>query len=479
MTMSPLPFWRRPSVWLLLQAVVLFALAVLWWQPETRWYSPDSYEYSGVLSRGPAAALSSRRTLGYPLLVEAAERLPGGLESIPYLHLALYLGAVVWFGCAAGSYLGSEAAGAIAATPLFWARLPRAHAPDLLADVPAAAFALATVACLLLALARPANRLAWAGVGLGTFLTYQVRPAYLFLVALVPLLGLALTWLDRRRAEPSPTEPPVAQNEAPWRRAAALCALTVVPFLLFCTLRWAVTGHFGLVSFGGINLIGIAGSMLTPEVVPRLPEATRPLARAILERRQVKRMRLEEGYDYQRWVSIYNRNVSGMALRAARKLPELAGLGTRSFWVEANRQLTALSWALIRLHPGLYARWVRDSMVAALLRMTESTALRLSAVALALSVAAAAWRRARDRRRSAAGPWTLRSWRWASPGTGLVLAAVAYAVASIALTVLVEPPIDRYVFAAELLLPSGLLALAAEPWRRASAGASPAPVPAP
>jgi hypothetical protein len=57
---------------------------------------------------------------------------------------------------------------------------------------------------------------------------------------------------------------------------------------------------------------------------------------------------------------------------------------------------------------------------------------------------------------------------------GLLLAGLVYAALASLVVALVEWPLDRYVFAAELLLPSGLAALAADLWRRA-----PGPVPAP
>ncbi len=453
-----LSVWRSPAFWLLGQAVVLFLLAATLWRPETRRYSPDSFEYTTLLtSRGTATALlASRRTLGYPVLLEVARRLPGGLESIPYFHLALYLGAVVGFGLAAGAYLGSAVRGAIAASPLFYARLVYDHAPDLLADVPAAALALATLALLLWLVVRPRSAALWLGVGLATFFTYQVRPAYLFLVPLVPAVGFLLTWLaDQRRGWRSVLRRP----------AAGLAVLTLAPFLLFSTLRWAATGHFGLVSFGGMNLIGIASSMLTPKVVPKLPEATRPLAGAILQRRLLKEMEVRLVYDYEQWVERYNRNISGMAIKAAARMPALSKLNRRQLWVEINRRSTELAFALIRQYPTLYARWLRDALVSAFARMAEGTAVRLAALAAAGSWALAALARRRDR---ALSPVSSAGRHHVGLGValGLALAAVAYAAASIFLVVLVEPPIDRYVFAAELLLPSGFLALALALWPR-------------
>ena len=64
-----------------------------------------------------------------------------------------------------------------------------------------------------------------------------------------------------------------------------LCSIAIVPFLLFCFLRWVVVGHFGLVSFGGMNIIGIAGQFLTEDMIPKLPETVQPLAVRVLATR--------------------------------------------------------------------------------------------------------------------------------------------------------------------------------------------------
>src|SRR5260370_19503956 len=65
-----------------------------------------------------------------------------------------------------------------------------------------------------------------------------------------------------------------------------LVAVSTVPFLGFCTYRWAKTGHFGLTSFGGFTAIGVVGQFLTEDLVPDLPEEVRPLALKALERRE-------------------------------------------------------------------------------------------------------------------------------------------------------------------------------------------------
>jgi hypothetical protein len=144
----------------------------------------------------------------------------------------------------------------------------------LLSDALGSSLAILTVGTLLLAVGRPRAWWAWAGLTVSLFLTYQTRPAYVCLLPLVPLLGLLLLGLVAPR--------PAWARRWKWV-AGGLVAVAAVPFLAFCTLRWALVGDFGLVSFGGHSLAGIAGPLLTEDLVPRLPEDVRPLAAHVLE----------------------------------------------------------------------------------------------------------------------------------------------------------------------------------------------------
>lgn len=463
--------WREPRFWLVLQAVGVFAFTVARTDLETVAYR-DSRGYVKVLERETLAQkLSHRRTPGYPLFLKAVEALPGGLARLPLVQLALYLGSVVAFGLAAGAYLESGWKALLVATPLFYVRLLPPFTAAMLADLPAASFALVAVAGLLAAAARPAKRshrvLAWTAVGLGTFTAYQLRPAYLFLLPLAPLLGIVLFWLaGRRPAAASEAEQPAATRPSTWRLSARftglLAVIVLAPFLAWSAFRWAVTGHFGLVSFGGINLMGITGSMLTPEVVPRLPEEHRPLAQAMIDRRREVGYEIAPAYDFREWRRLYNANIFYIGMKAARALPGRQRGEVGGLWVDANRRFTGLSWALIRLQPGLYARWLRDATGVFVERMAASVMARVAALLLAVSVVAAALARALGRRLP---KWAPRAGLPGPRGIGVALVSLAYAATATLLVVLVESPIDRYVFAAELLVPSGLVALGLDLWR--------------
>ena len=77
---------------------------------------------------------------------------------------------------------------------------------------------------------------------------YHIRPSYLFLVPLVPGLGLVLS----RIGDPACSW---ARRGIFRRRLRRPCC---VPLLGYCAARYFITGHFGLVSFAGYNLAGLA-----------------------------------------------------------------------------------------------------------------------------------------------------------------------------------------------------------------------------
>src|SRR5262249_499252 len=118
------------------------------------------------------------------------------------------------------------------------------YVPFVMTDGLSSSLAIATVAMLLVLIGRPRSAFPWIGLPLSLLLIYQVRPAYLFLIPLLPVLGLIILALVVSRQD--------------WVRlykrvGLGLVAVGILPLLAFCTFRWAVVGHFGLVSFAGHN----------------------------------------------------------------------------------------------------------------------------------------------------------------------------------------------------------------------------------
>ncbi|MGL5138837.1 MAG: hypothetical protein ACRC7G_13835, partial [Beijerinckiaceae bacterium] len=114
-------------------------------------------------------------------------------------------------------------------------------------------------------------RLFWplaCGVALAVGESYTLRPIALPAILLLPLLYGLL----QHRIEPR------------WRpaRIGALVLLLAIPVLGQSVYRWQKVGDFGLVSFSGFGISGMAAQILTPEILPRLDTEHQPAATIIL-----------------------------------------------------------------------------------------------------------------------------------------------------------------------------------------------------
>lgn len=455
--------WRSAWFWIAVMAIAIFVARV--GAPGFgSVVAPDTQGYLWKFERHALATiLELKRTPGYPIFLEVVRRLAGDHSLVAHAQLAVFLAAAVGFGAAVQASSGSRLTALAAAVPLLFARMIPMQATRIMSDMLAAGAAVATLALLLVVVARPASKSAWAGLGLALFYTYQVRPACLFLIVLVPLLGLVLTLLRDRG---------VSWRAALRRPFTGLCLLSLVPFLLWCGLRWAVVGHFGLVSFGGANLIGITASMVTPQAVPTLPAEYRRFARKLLKWRQHENLQpLEPGYSYARWCYEYNTNAHFVAPRALRDSESLAPRETPPPWVKVNRFYTRFSLAMIRARPDLYRRWLADGCRYTYDLLAKDRLQRGSAIALLVSFLLWGLVRlgsmllrpvepGRGRGEPSGGP-APRSPR-VSPAIQLLVMAVAFFLASQVLVMLVEVPQDRYTFLSALFLPGAFLALAVE-----------------
>ncbi|HEX4954570.1 MAG TPA: hypothetical protein VF017_14355 [Thermoanaerobaculia bacterium] len=418
-----------------------------------------------LLSRQPVglAHLAAIRTPGYPLLLKGTRAVCADLSCLPEVQLLLH-GLACLALCAGLLAVGLSPAAALAASVLVTtAPLAGTFIPWVMSDLPGASLGVLAVAALLACLARPCGW-TWSALALALALTWLTRPAYLFLVPLLPLAGL---WHAL-----------VRDGLPAWRRTLRRTLLPLglascLPLLLWCTLRFALLGSFAPVSFTGFNLIGLTASWLTEPVVARLPPEPRELAGIILAERQTRGMApVDATTPYAQWRAQFDTNVWGLSAEAARELGrrELAKRHqprrvTLLREVEADHRLTGLSLALIRDQPGLYARWLRSGWHLALGRLRSAHLGSWPTRLLLLGALALIARDLLARRRGAASaplgerrpllPW---------PSLGFLALALAYCFVSLALTLALEPPQIRYLDAASILLPGALLAAAIEVW---------------
>ncbi len=275
----------RAWFWLVFQAALL--LVLLWRCDRFRLYPIDADWYVGVATGtdwlSPRDVLSHYRTCGYPLFLRAVLLISPTLSGLPLCHLAVRLLAVFAFYAGlrqiqATSWLALAMASVLLySNVVIFAHEDRLLISEVLTDSLGESLTILSVAMLLMVVSRPNSPLRWLGLGLSLFLTYQTRPAAQFLVVLLPVLGLPLL-----RLVSAPVE--WAQR---WRRFALISiSVCLLPFLAWCALRLAVVGHFGLVSFTGHAMIGIAGQFLTEDMVSGFPEDVQPFVLAVLKKRE-------------------------------------------------------------------------------------------------------------------------------------------------------------------------------------------------
>ena len=338
---------RRPRFWLVSQmAAIVVASGLLGLL--NRQFQPDSASYIAVSNMPLREALCSQRTLGYPLLLKAVTLASPNYALLPWVHLAMLFLATFLLDAAMRRFGASPwQALAVASGAMFGAIQQSWWIPAILTDLPALALAITCIGFLLWTVAEPRQPAVWCGLILSLAATYQVRPAYLFLIPLVPCLGIVLVYLHRKE-----TGTPFQ-----WKCLfLALVAASTVPYASYCLLRLLIVGHFGLVSFGGYTASGLAVELLDATVIENeLSEHFRPLARVIIERRQhagVKpAFRGGLSLDMRQWETNYCINVYKIAIPAASQI-------YGDDLTLQNQELAAFSKEIIRLHKMKYLLWI-------------------------------------------------------------------------------------------------------------------------
>jgi hypothetical protein len=473
-------FWTRPWFWLALQAALLFAAACRHDEMAPEGHNEGQrlfYAYNdGYLKNSLASELSGRsfvdsltsnRTIGLPLFLKCVRTFSPSFSAWPLWYLSVRVLAVFIF-CLGLRALGVSAwlAAALSSTLFysdlsFWSRwFYQFVGPDGVAE----SLAILTVGMLLCLVSRPRNPLAWLGLTVSLFVTYQTHPSYLFLLGLVPLLGVVLLGLVSAHAD--------------WIRyrlrvGLGLLAAGVLPYLGWCTLRLALVGHFGLVSFAGYTSVYVPGVWLSDDVVPDLPEDLRPLALAVLrDRAQLtdwqpprdKEGRFHFSVDFVAdekrltaitWPSADLFAENAMKLYGGRG--DTANEGYGQDWVAVDRKLAAMTVALIKARPSYYADWLvaafRAAMYSGLITPLLKYLVRL------LIVLVAVWHIVYVSQRLRLGPARLGerirasgNYYWAL--NVMMLLAISFALARIVQVILVTCPSERYISPAGVFLPT-------------------------
>ncbi len=263
---------KHPAFFLIVQAACLVVLYVT--LGGGLHHHPDSGSCLNYKFDGLAEMLSQIRTPGYPLFLRLVRVVSPDFNLLPLIQIVLsFLSAFFFYGALRIYGLPQWMAFA-SVTPLFYHRLTWQFGSYILTDSPGSALALLSVGFLFIVVTRSRSVLAWVGIVLSVFITWQVRPAYLFLVPLLPVLAVLLIRL--RDASPN-------RSSHAKKVCLGVVAVTFLPVMAYCGLRLVTVGHFGVASVEGHNLTGIATQFLTRDMVKEFDEDLRPLALSIIE----------------------------------------------------------------------------------------------------------------------------------------------------------------------------------------------------
>lgn len=472
--MRALGLLRSPLVWLFATTAGIFVHLEKAGLLEPK-RSPDTVTYE-LLATGaaPAEILSGIRTFGYPLFLRLMELFEVSADQIPAVHAGAYFLAVHFFWFATRAYTGSSWLALAAALPLAWTGLLR-YVPYIQPDLLAPTLVIVAISLLLLLATRPRSPWIWSGLTVVTFAAYQAKPVFVFLVALIPLMGPVLR---------------ACWGASDWRSMRAwtigLVAATVLPFVLYGSIRFSMVGKFGLVPLGGYEMIGIAGSFLDEELIYELPHEFRSSASRILAARNKRGYRpYRLGSDTVKWHLQYGQNQWWIAEpivrpivveeRAARGLGddaegfgsdramlakwEAVGAGPQSGLVllALNDRLSQIAWAVIARRPLLWAKWAVENVRYGLDRTLQLSAwTRWLPVLLVISLPLVALRPRPARSDSRT---TTKSRLFA-----LCLLGVSFLLVKLLLLSVVSWPFDRYLAAGLLFVPTGLAAVLFELW---------------
>jgi hypothetical protein len=280
------------------------------------------------------------RTPGYPLFLQSVMA-TFGLDAVPTAHAMAYFVAVIAFHFSLLG-IGYRPLSALAVSvPLALGVNLSYLGSHVLTDSLALSISIMAMAAFTWTLRKPTNIWSWLTLAFLTFVTYQVRPAYLFLLVLWPLMGVWVALFF---------EPRSGSVKHCFNRLLAYSAVSVIPFFSYTILRGLVTGYFGLVAFGGYNIIGIAIQFLDPPTIARLPEEVQPLATAIVNRIDELDLKVDIS-SYNTMEPNYPAYVYLVSVHEARKI---YGDDIR----KTNAAFNKLSLAVFKLHPKLYLRWI-------------------------------------------------------------------------------------------------------------------------
>ncbi|MHB8899302.1 MAG: hypothetical protein ACYC6Y_11195 [Thermoguttaceae bacterium] len=401
----------------------------------------DTSDYLEFPFHDPVAALGYPRTIGYPLFLALAGLLAPGCGAAPALDFVVHVAAVAVFWLGLRYVIRCPWTSMAVASSLLYSNTLLRYGNNLAADSLASSLAISTVGWLLVTLLSPRRRtFHWWVLALGVFACYQVRPACLFMIPLVPVLGVMLWWLV------APVVP--ARREGLGLLAKLLLAV-LIPWLAFSTVRWLTVDRFSLVSFGGHNVAAVVCMFLSEDDARALPADVRLLAEDIVRRRQMVAARTAgyTGGPTRRYMAIevpFDTNIKEVCVAAARGIHG-------DDWIAVDRALWRFAAAVVAEKPGWYAVWLVKAFIRGFTMIVSEYIMNpVYFVVLAALAAAHAWSVVLRKRSAVETPG-------ADPDlfveiNALWLIAAGFALAKILLVISTSPSLGRFMDAAGVFL---------------------------
>lgn len=330
----------QPGMWILIGLTVVLMIGYGATGYLTSQLHPDSDGYIDFQWDLSEKGLNGVRTPGYPLFLQTTMKLLG-IGAVPFIHNLCFFIAVIYFYQSLLAIGYRPFSALVVAVPLMLGLNPSLLAPNILTDSLALTLSLFCLGAFNFTWRPSASFKDWLVLTLLTFITYQVRPAYLFILVLWPLMGVWTTYfLSQHRGSLNNCIKPFL----------AYLAVSVVPFVMYTILRGLFTGFYGVVAFGGYNTIGIAVQFLDQETVEKLPEDMQDFGTAILKKIEDEKIRVD--------ISSYNTmepNYPDLVYQVSVPVAtEMFGTDVRKINAAFNR----LSMKTFQLHPKLYLRWL-------------------------------------------------------------------------------------------------------------------------
>ncbi len=443
---------RSPRFWIAAQLLAIMVVGYVFGCWRVQMY-PDSESYISASRLALEPALSQARTLGYPMILRFVATFSPDYGAIPWVQLAMLWPGVFLLDFAVRRFVTSPwQAFAVSSGFMYGAVQQVWTVASVLTDFPATVVAGMAIACLLLLASNPKHPGAWLGLTIFLAAAYHIRPAYLFLIPLAPCLGIVLLGLRAKgRREPFV-----------WKKILlALMVVSVLPFLAFCTLRWAVVGDFALVSFGGTQTVGLAAELLETKMVENeLSEPFRPFAREILKGRQERGLKpaFPGGWrvDMRFYEDNYSSNSYLIAIPAAKRL-----FGGDA--IVRDREMARFSREVMGLRKGKCLLWAAQYWPRAVMKVAYRYWILQAAIPLTLILFAIRRYRRRYRHRFLRdAPWALNDLNSTTVLPALLWINLLYFGASISVLILSGTFADsRLITPTAVYLPSlvGLLLL--------------------